>query len=94
MISPPKNQRLFVCYLPGIDLRRIDGERAPYLAMLLKAHPWASLRTYPSPELLSTVITGQEPHEHGIWQTTLLPISIAGIGVLLYMLQNYGVPET
>ena len=67
------SKRLFVCYIPGLDLRRITVERAPYIAELLNTYPWAALRGYPSPELLSTVMTGQEPHEHGIWQTTLRP---------------------
>jgi hypothetical protein len=56
-----------------MDLRRIDPEHVPYLADLLERYPWASIRTHPSPELLSTIITGQNPHEHGIWQTRLRP---------------------
>ena len=59
------------CYIPGFDLRRIDAEHTPYVAALMAAHPWAIMRTLPSPEHLSTIVTGMQPHRHQIWQTRL-----------------------
>lgn len=66
-------ERLLVLYIPGLDARRIVPEHTPYLAELRASCPWATICTYPSPELLSTVVTGLNPHEHGIWQATLVP---------------------
>lgn len=63
--------KLLVLYIPGLDKRRLTAEHAPYLAGLLEAFPHAALTGYPSVEHLSTVITGQRPHEHGIWLTQL-----------------------
>jgi len=60
-----------VCYIPGLDLRRISPDQTPYLAELLASHPWATVQTVPSPEHLSTIVTGMHPHRHRIWQTRL-----------------------
>ncbi len=65
--------RVFVCYVPGCDLRRLGPAQTPYIARLLRDFPWAKARTYPSPEQLSTLITGQRPHGHGMWQAQLRP---------------------
>jgi hypothetical protein len=61
--------RSVLCLIPGLDLRHIDPDRTPYIASLLAGCPWAKVRTVPSPEQLSTIITGQHPHHHEIWQT-------------------------
>jgi hypothetical protein len=60
-----------VCYIPGLDLRRVGPDQTPYLAELLASHPWAAVQTVPSPEHLSTIVTGMHPHRHRIWQTRL-----------------------
>lgn len=62
---------VLLCYVPGLDLRRIDTEHTPFLAGAMQAHAFAELQTLPSSELLSTLVTGALPHEHGIWQTAL-----------------------
>ena len=70
MIAAP-GRNVFLCYMPGLDRRRIDREHAPYLSDLLAAFPNANTSSVPSPELCSTIMTGAWPHEHGIWQTAL-----------------------
>lgn len=64
---------LFVAYVPGLDARRVDGERTPFLHDLRAQFPPVALRTLPSTELLPTLLTGVAPHEHGIWQVRLRP---------------------
>jgi hypothetical protein len=64
---------LFVAYVPGLDARRIDRERTPFLRDLRAKFPPVGLRTLPSTELLPTLLTGVPPHQHGIWQVRLRP---------------------
>jgi hypothetical protein len=68
-----KTTRLFVCYIPGMDLRRISPDNFPYVANLFGSYPWAKIKTLPSVELVPSLITGVYPHEHGIWQVKLKP---------------------
>jgi predicted AlkP superfamily pyrophosphatase or phosphodiesterase len=65
--------RLFVAYVPGLDARRLDAQRTPFLHELRASFPPIALRTLPTTELLPTLITGVHPHEHGIWQVRLKP---------------------
>ena len=65
--------RLFVAYVPGLDARRLDARRTPFLHELIASFPPIGLRTLPTTELLPTLITGVYPHEHGIWQVRLKP---------------------
>jgi hypothetical protein len=60
-------QGLLVCYISGMDLRRIDSETTPFLAGALSAHPWSAYRNLPSNELFPTLVTGVDPTEHGVW---------------------------
>lgn len=64
---------LFVCYIPGLDERRIDGRRTPYLHELRHLFPVTGLRTLPCTELVPTLISGTLPHQHGVWQVSLRP---------------------
>ena len=65
--------RLFVAYVPGLDARRVDAQRTPFLHDLSRSFPRVALRTLPTTELLPTLITGVYPHQHGIWQVSLKP---------------------
>jgi len=60
-------QGLLVCYISGLDLRRIDSETTPFLAETLSSHPWTAYRNLPSNELFPTLVTGVDPTEHGVW---------------------------
>jgi hypothetical protein len=62
---------LFVCYVPGLDRRRVDGDQTPHVHALLGSCPSVTLRTYPSTELLPTIITGVYPGQHRVWQVSL-----------------------
>ncbi len=67
--------KLVFCLIPGLDLRKISPDQTPYIAELLSSQPWATVKTLPSPEHLSTIVTGMKPHRHQIWQTRLREIS-------------------
>jgi hypothetical protein len=64
-------QGLLVCYISGLDLRRIDSETTPFLAEALSSHPWTAYRNLPSNELFPTLVTGVDPTEHGVWGVQL-----------------------
>ena len=63
--------KLFVCYIPGMDLRRVNTENTPYITSLINSYPWVKIKTLPNTELVPTLLTGVYPHEHGIWQVRL-----------------------
>jgi Type I phosphodiesterase / nucleotide pyrophosphatase len=63
--------RLLVCFIRGMDFRRIQGQTTPYISDLLRSFPWARITTIPTPELTQTIFTGQYPHEHGMWEVEL-----------------------
>jgi Type I phosphodiesterase / nucleotide pyrophosphatase len=60
-------ERLFVCYMPGMDMRRIEAGDCPYTAGLLSNRPWARIATVPTVDHVPTILTGTLPHEHGLW---------------------------
>ena len=68
-----EDKRLLVCYVPGLDLRRVTPEYTPYVSQLMGSYPWTAISTLPSTELFPTMITGVYPHEHGIWQVRMKP---------------------
>lgn len=63
--------KLFVCYVPGMDMRNINSNDTPFIHASLETWPWTEIRTLPSTELVPTLITGVYPHEHGIFQVRL-----------------------
>jgi hypothetical protein len=63
--------RLLVCFIRGMDLRRIQEQTTPCINDLLKSFPWVRISTIPTPELTQTIFTGQYPHEHGMWEVEL-----------------------
>lgn len=65
--------RLFVCYIPGFDLRRISAERTPFVAQWIENDPSVELETLLGTDHLPTLITGVAPHEHRLWQVSLRP---------------------
>ncbi len=64
---------LFVCYVPGVDRRRVDASRTPHVHRLLQTFPSVTIDTYPSTELLAALITGVYPGEHRVWQASVKP---------------------
>lgn len=72
-MSGVQKTKLLVCYIPGLDFRRVTPANSPYLHHALSSYPSVRLNTLPSTELLPTLLTGVYPHEHGVWQVELKP---------------------
>lgn len=62
---------IFVCYLPGLDLRHVTTENTPNLVELIDSFPSATLKSYPCSELLPAILTGTYPCDHGKYQISL-----------------------
>jgi hypothetical protein len=62
------NNKVFIAYIPGMDTRNLSKGWTPFISECLKNYAWSKIFTNPSNEVLSTLITGMNPHEHGIWQ--------------------------
>lgn len=69
----PQPQSLFVCYVPGLDARRIDRDKTPYIDSLRNELEAVSIRTLPNTELIPTLVSGTLPHQHRVWQVSLKP---------------------
>lgn len=65
--------RLFVCYVPGLDARRITAGRTPFVEELRTSCPTVALETFPGGDLLPTIVTGVYPNEHRLWHVSLRP---------------------
>jgi hypothetical protein len=65
------NTPLFVCYVPGFDLRHINDRGASYTARLLTSFPHVKIKSYPCTELLPSILTGAYPQQHGKYQISL-----------------------
>jgi len=64
---------ILVCYVPGLDARRLDDGTTPFLSRLRREQRVLPMDTLPSTELVPTLVTGTLPHEHRIWQVSLKP---------------------
>jgi hypothetical protein len=62
---------LVVCYVPGLDARRVDTQRTPFIHRLRQVSQVVPLRTLPSTELVPTIVSGTLPHQHRVWQVSL-----------------------
>jgi len=61
------NSALLVCYISGMDVRRLTPETTPYIANLLNSCPHSDFVNLPSNELFPTLVTGTNPATHGVW---------------------------
>jgi hypothetical protein len=64
---------LAVCYIPGIDLRRVDAVAMPHLDALLKSRPSVRLRGQATHASAATLLSGTGPQRHGAWGPQLRP---------------------
>jgi Type I phosphodiesterase / nucleotide pyrophosphatase len=64
---PEPLERLFICYVPALDARRIQPHGCPFVASLFADYPSAMIRTLPAIDHVPTLLTGTWPHEHGLW---------------------------
>lgn len=60
-------EKLLVCYVPAMDLRRIDASSCPNMTELRASSAWTRLRTLPTTEHVPTMLTGTYPHQHERW---------------------------
>ena len=60
-------ERIFIAYVPGLDLRRVDGESCPHLTTLLDAHPAATFKAPATSDCMPVLLTGTYPHQYGLW---------------------------
>jgi hypothetical protein len=61
------NTPLFVCYISGMDVRRLTNTVTPYIADLIDSCPHSYFTNLPSNELFPTLVTGVNPAVHGVW---------------------------
>lgn len=64
---------LSVCYIPGLDARRVDPVVTPFLHAARGRYPTAAIETIPITELVPSLLTGVGPEQHGYWQMRLHP---------------------
>lgn len=58
---------LVICYISGLDIRRINPATTKFLAEQFRQSPWRSYENLPSNELFPTLVTGVDPTVHGVW---------------------------
>lgn len=61
------NSPLLVCYISGMDARRLTPETTPYISNLMDSCPHSDFVNLPSNELFPTLVTGASPAVHGVW---------------------------
>lgn len=59
-------ERLVLCYVPAIDLRRVSAGVCPHLAELLGGAPTFRFSSHASSDQLPTLLTGMPPEKHGV----------------------------
>lgn len=72
-MNRPAAPPLLVCYIPGLDARRIDPGTMPCAHALRTQRRVVGFRTLPTTELVPSLLTGTWPHQHRIWQVSLKP---------------------
>ncbi len=83
----PADTKLFVCYIPGLDRRRVDEQTTPYVHSLLQDHPSCRLQAIPSTELTPTLLTGVGPGKNKVWQVSIKDAApLSPIGKLISLL--------
>jgi len=64
-------RRLLVCYIPGLDSRRISDAVTPAIAGLIDRYSRVEISTLPNTELVPTLLSGVYPHQHKVWQVSI-----------------------
>ncbi len=64
-------RKLLVCYVPGLDRRRVTEEATPAIAALLDRFSAVEIQTLPDTELVPTLLSGVNPHQNQVWQVSL-----------------------
>jgi len=64
-------RKILVCYIPGLDKRRISAATMPRTAQLIEKYSAVEIDTIPDTELLPTLLSGVYPHQNHIWQVSI-----------------------
>ncbi len=64
-------RRVIVCYVPGLDTRRITADLTPEIVAMIDRYSSIEMSTLPSTDLVPTFMTGVYPHQHQSWQVSL-----------------------
>ena len=70
---PGIDRRLLVCYIPGLDKRRVSSEVTPTIAKMLRDYSSVEIQTLPNTELVPTLLSGVFPHQNRVWQVSCDP---------------------
>lgn len=62
---------IFVCYIPGLDLRHVTLENTPNVVGFIDSFSSAKLKGYACSELLPSILTGTYPIDHGKYQVSI-----------------------
>lgn len=65
--------RLMVCYISGMDMRRLESQVTPFISRLMRTCPSTIFANLPSNELFPTLVTGTPPNVHGVWGVQYVP---------------------
>jgi len=65
------SKNLLLCYISGLDLRRINPTNTPFISESLNLFPNVTITNLPSNDLVPTILTGTYPPEHGMWGVKL-----------------------
>lgn len=85
----PTSRKLHVCYVSGLELRRVTPETTPFLLRARASGAFVPLQNLPSNELFPSLVTGLAPPRHGVWGVKLAPRSRTAVNRLIDAL-----PET
>lgn len=66
-------ERLVVCYVPGLDIRRVEPRLTPHISQALRKSPCVRFSSLPAAHRVASMLTGAYPHEHGFWGPKLRP---------------------
>lgn len=64
-------KRVFVCYVPGLDSRRLSPETTPAICDLIERYPSIEVTGLPGTDLAPVLLSGTAPHQNRLWQVSL-----------------------
>lgn len=65
------NKRVLVCYIPGLDARRISQAATPAISALIDRYSSLEMTSLPGSDLAPVLLSGTYPHQNRIWQVSL-----------------------
>ena len=70
-IISQSQRRVVVCYIPGLDTRRISADLTPEIAALIDRYPSFKTSTIPTTDVVPVLLSGIYPHQNRIWQVSI-----------------------